>query len=81
MENEEKASEILQHSPPDDVSPIAKRQHVDTTSERQNGVHVEGEAAMSGREASTETSEANVGIVAYVNESLRPIKGGTIKQR
>ena len=75
--SEDKGATIA-HSPPVEESPVAKRVHLEaqSTEERSRKEENEGEKA-----ATKVVSEADVGIVAYVNGSLAPIRGGTIKQR
>jgi hypothetical protein len=65
-------------------SPPAKRVHLDESLEStKQEIDVEEEAEeMNGVEGEVKVvTEADVGISAYVNDSLIPIKGGIIKHR
>lgn len=63
------------HEAPTGNSPALKRVHL--APETHSGL----DGGDSGDEKSKIVSEADVGITAYVNETLVPISGGIIKQR
>lgn len=75
---------VLKHKAPSGNSPIAKRMHIDTVSEQEERQDQEQDVDVGLLDLTEEermVSETDVGIAAYVNESLVPISGGIIKHR
>lgn len=80
-DREEEQNISLKHGAPSGNSPILKKIHLDDDDDE---VKPESAEVMHAKGPDTKgkiVSEADVGIVAYVNESLVPVSGGIIKQR